>query len=71
MEKIGVVSVTYNSGKVLNSFLVDLLAQSHSNFILYVIDNASTDSTLKILDKYLDPRIRVLKNNYNKGVAAS
>jgi len=71
MEKIGVVSVTYNSGKVLNSFLVDLLAQSHSNFILYVIDNASTDSTLKILDKYLDPRIRVLKNNYNKGVAAA
>ena len=41
MEKIGVVTVTYNSDKVLQPFLSDLFAQSFHNFNLYVIDNAS------------------------------
>ena len=71
MEKIGVVTVTYNSDKVLQPFLSDLFAQSFHNFNLYVIDNASEDKTLKILDDLNDNRVNQTRNQSNIGVAAA
>ena len=47
MEKIGVVTVTYNSSDVIDKFLKDLFKQKFSNFLLYVVDNASTDNSLE------------------------
>ena len=71
MEKIGVVTVTYNSDKVLQPFLSDLFAQSFHNFNLYVVDNASEDKTLKILDDLNDNRVNQIRNHSNIGVAAA
>ena len=71
MEKIGVVTVTYNSDKVLQPFLSDLFAQSFHNFNLYIIDNASEDKTLKILDDLNDNRVNQIRNHSNIGVAAA
>ena len=71
MEKIGVVTVTYNSDKVLQPFLSELFAQSFHNFNLYVIDNASEDKTLKILDDLNDNRVNQIRNHSNIGVAAA
>ena len=71
MEKIGLVTVTYNSGNVLQPFLDNLLAQSFQNFNLYVIDNASQDTTLDILDKLNDNRVNQTRNQSNLGVAAA
>ncbi len=71
MEKIGIVTVTYNSDKVLQPFLSDLFAQSFHNFNLYVIDNASEDKTLKILDDLNDNRVNQIRNHSNIGVAAA
>jgi GT2 family glycosyltransferase len=68
--RIGVVTVTYNSGKVLDGFLRSTFAQDHDDFLLYVIDNASTDDTLAQLDACADPRLRVTANPDNWGVAA-
>lgn len=68
-KKIGAVTVTFNSATVLDEFMESTLAQSHSDFVLYVIDNASTDETLKILTKYQDPRIVLIANPDNRGVA--
>jgi len=68
-RKIGVVTVTYNSATVLEGFMRSVLAQSHADFILYVIDNASRDQTLAILGGYADPRIQIIANEANLGVA--
>ena len=43
--------------------------QQYKNFILYVVDNASTDKTLSILKRSNDSRIVVIKNKSNYGVA--
>ncbi len=67
--KVGVVTVTYNSGKVIDGFMTSLLRQTHDNFILYVIDNASTDRTLEQIALYGDRRIRVIANPDNRGIA--
>jgi GT2 family glycosyltransferase len=69
-NRIGVVTVTYNSAAVIDEFMTAMLDQTHKNFILYIVDNASADNTLKKLDRYDDPRIVILPNDLNVGVAA-
>ena len=69
MQKIGVVTVTYNSGGVIDGFLTSLLQQTVSDFILYVVDNASSDGTLAKVARCNDPRINVLANVENRGAA--
>lgn len=70
MKKIGLVTITYNSAAVIEPFLQCVLAQSHTNFILYIIDNISSDNTLERIKKYPDSRIVVIANTKNVGVAA-
>ena len=69
MDKIGLVTITYNSEQVLSPFLDCVWQQTHQNIILYVIDNASTDGTLFILEKETDSRLKLIKNESNFGVA--
>lgn len=69
-NSIGIVTVTYNSGDVLAAFLRCLMAQTHTEFIVFVIDNASTDDTLTMLSACSDPRLRITTNPDNRGVAA-
>ena len=68
--KVGVVTVTYNSGEVIDEFMTSMLGQDHQNYILYIIDNASSDDSLLKLSKYQDERIVVISNKDNVGVAA-
>ena len=67
---IGVVTITYNSAQVIEPFLESMLSQTYSDFMLYIIDNVSSDDTLERISKYTDPRIKVITNNHNVGVAA-
>ena len=67
--KIGVVTVTYNSEPVLQEFFTSLAAQTHRNFILYVVDNASKDRTLEITRRQTDISPVIIANAENLGVA--
>ena len=69
LAKVGVVTVTYNSGKVINAFMECMLKQDYGNLILYLIDNCSSDSTLQQLAGYEDPRVALIANSRNVGVA--
>jgi len=67
--KIGVVTVTYNSESVLQEFFDSLAGQTHHNFALYVVDNASKDKTLEMTRQRTDFPIVVIANAENLGVA--
>jgi len=69
-HKVGVVTVTYNSGKVIDEFLRSLLAQTHQHFVLFAIDNASQDDTLERLNAFTDLHLVVIANQQNLGFAA-
>ena len=69
MEKIGLVTITYNSADVIKGFLDSTLNQTFQKFVIYIIDNKSNDDTLKIIDSYTEERIKVVKNSKNLGVA--
>lgn len=68
-QKIGVVTVTYNSEEVLPEFLASLFAQTHCDWILYAVDNASRDRSIELLRQQGDPRVQVIPNSENVGVA--
>jgi GT2 family glycosyltransferase len=70
MDKIGVVTVTFNSEEVIDDFMKSLLAQTHENFSLFVIDNASKDGTLAKFKNWPESRLTVVTNQINMGVAA-
>jgi GT2 family glycosyltransferase len=67
--KVGIVTVTYNSGQVIDDFLDCILAQSHADFRLLIIDNASKDDSIAKARARLDPRIEIIPNGDNLGVA--
>ncbi|HEY1757785.1 MAG TPA: glycosyltransferase family 2 protein [Bryobacteraceae bacterium] len=67
--KIGVVTVTYNGAAVIREFLDSLDTQTHSNFVLYVVDNASNDGVLDVVNNVSRFPVRVTANPDNRGVA--
>jgi GT2 family glycosyltransferase len=67
--RIGVITVTFNSGRVLKPFFSSMAAQTHGDFLLYAIDNASSDSTIEQLNGWGDRRLRVISNAVNVGIA--
>jgi GT2 family glycosyltransferase len=70
MKKIGIVTITYNSTNVIEPFLQCILSQTHQHFILYIVDNISSDNTLELISKFPDKRIKIIANKTNVGVAA-
>ena len=69
MDKIGIVTITYNSEKVLVPFIDCIIKQTYSNFNLYVVDNNSSDNTCNLLSEIKDDRVVLIKNQKNLGVA--
>ena len=71
--KISVCVPTYNGGKYLRECLDDILAQTFGDFEVLIVDDASTDDTLDIVQRYAanDKRIRVQRNSENIGLVAN
>lgn len=69
MDKVGLVTITYNSADVLPLFLECFSKQTYSNLVLYVVDNASEDSTCSILKEVHSSELILIKNQINLGVA--
>ncbi len=67
--KIGVVTVTYNSEPVLQDFFDSLMSQTHTNFVLYIVDNASHDQTLPMARMRAELAPVIIANRDNVGVA--
>ena len=70
--KLGVVVVTYNRSKLLHKTLKGLLLNPKNNLDkIYVIDNASSDDTEKVVEKFSeeDNRVIYIKMSKNLGGA--
>lgn len=69
---LSVILPVYNGEKYLADAIDSVLVQTYINFELIIINDASTDGSLKILESYLkrDPRIRVI-TRANRGLPAT
>jgi hypothetical protein len=70
LGRIGVVTVTFGSRNVLPDFFESLNRQTYRDFLLFSVDNASTDSTVEQLRAYRGCEHTVIANDKNLGVAA-
>ncbi|MBS1827180.1 MAG: glycosyltransferase family 2 protein [Acidobacteria bacterium] len=69
-DSVSVTLVTYNSGRFIKRCLESVLAQRYGNKEIIIIDNASTDGTVDILEQFED-RCRIVYNDENIGFAAA
>ncbi|MDP8979894.1 MAG: glycosyltransferase family 2 protein [Acidobacteriota bacterium] len=69
-DRVSVTVVTYNSGRFIKRCLESVLLQKFANKEIIVIDNASTDGTVDILEQFED-RCRIVYNDENIGFAAA
>ncbi|MBQ3058957.1 MAG: glycosyltransferase family 2 protein [Desulfovibrio sp.] len=67
MKKVTVAIPTYNDEKYINEAIDSILNQTFKDFLLLIIDDGSNDSTYKIISKYRDTRIHIIKNDKNLG----
>lgn len=70
-KKVSVIMPVYNAQRFLREAIESVLAQTFCDFELILIDDCSKDNSYSILCEYekLDSRVRIFKNECNKGVS--
>src|SRR3990170_6879460 len=71
MPTLTVLMPVYNAGNYLHEAIESILSQTFRDFEFLIIDDASTDSSVDIIESFQDPRIRLVKNDINMGITAT
>ncbi len=66
-KKVSIVLPVYNGERFLSQAIESVISQQYTNWELIIVNDCSTDSSLKIMEEYAarDSRIRVLNNARN------
>ena len=56
----------FNAEKYLEDAIKSVLAQTFQNWELILVDDGSTDRSLEIAQSFVDPRIRIISDGYNR-----
>jgi glycosyltransferase involved in cell wall biosynthesis len=71
MYKVSVVLPVYNVAAYIKDTIESLLQQTFQDFELLVLDDCSTDNTVTEIEKFTDPRLRLIRNERNLGRAGT
>ena len=72
-ELVTICITTYNREKFLQKTVESILKQTYTEFEIIIVDDYSTDGTQELIENYLiklDTRIRYIRHEVNKGLAA-
>ena len=69
MVKVTVLMPTYNVAPYVKEAVESVLTQTYRDFLLLVIDDCSTDATVEAVRSFDDPRLRIVQNECNLGLA--
>src|SRR6516225_7846263 len=69
-DLVSVTLVTYNSGRFIKRCLESVLEQKYPNLEVIIVDNASTDGTVEILEQFSE-QCQIHYNDENIGFAAA
>jgi glycosyltransferase involved in cell wall biosynthesis len=69
--RLCVIMPAYQAAAYIGEAIASILAQSHAQFELLVVDDGSTDGTADIVAATDDPRIRLVRLEHNVGVSAA
>jgi glycosyltransferase involved in cell wall biosynthesis len=69
MPKVSIVLPNYNYARYLDERIQSLLNQTYKDFELIILDDASTDNSLEVIEKYTaDPRVKTQFYSENSGL---
>lgn len=68
---ITVIMPVYNSEHYIREAIESILSQTYTDFQFLIIDDASTDQTISIINSYNDPRINLIEKPKNTGYTRS
>jgi glycosyltransferase involved in cell wall biosynthesis len=68
---VSVVIPTFNDGAYLVSSLGSVLAQTHQNLEVVVVDDGSADEPWRVVERFGDGRVRYVCHAENRGVGAA
>lgn len=68
---ISVILSVYNGGQYLVESVESVLQQSYKNFEFIIVDDDSTDQSHSYLQSLKDSRVKLLRNDVNKGLFAN
>ena len=71
MPRVSVLMAVHNGEPFLDEAVRSILNQTFRDFEFLIIDDASLDETWRLLHEYKDPRLRLVKNEWNMGLAAT
>ncbi|MFC0771498.1 glycosyltransferase family 2 protein [Terrimonas alba] len=68
---VTVLMPVYNAERFLSEAIDSILNQTFADFEFLILDDGSTDSSVKIINSYCDQRIVLVQNETNLGITAS
>lgn len=73
--QVSIVTPTYNSENTIDRAIRSVLQQSYTDYQMIIVDDASTDSTVEIVNRYISEgapiKLHRLESNSGAGVARS
>jgi glycosyltransferase involved in cell wall biosynthesis len=70
-ESVSIIVPTHNRAHLLQRAVQSVVAQTHTNWELIIVDDASKDGTPAVIDRLKGGRIRALRNETARGPAGA
>lgn len=70
-DLVSIITPSYNSEKFIVKTIQSVQKQTHKNWQMLIVDDASTDNTVSLVKQLMDddPRIHLFQNTKNLGAA--
>ena len=65
---VTIILPCYNGARHIEQAIKSVISQSFTNFELLVIDDGSSDESVKMIENFQDPRIRLIRHVKNLGL---
>ena len=69
--KVSIIIPAYNTEQYIAKAISSALAQTLEDIEVIVVDDCSTDNTVKIVQSFSDPRVKLLLNSKNMGAGGA
>lgn len=71
MPEVSIIMPLYNAERFVEKAVDSILRQTYEDFELIVVDDCGQDSSREIVSSITDSRIKILRNDKNRGIAFS
>ena len=70
-DLVSIITPVYNSKKFIKDAIESVIAQSYQNWEMIIVDDASTDNSMEIIQRYVNREYRIVLFSNDKNLGAS